>query len=258
LDEAQVQGALPLGWIYGSLLFSLRVAPSFALAPPFSLTQAPALFRLLFGVGLSAAVVAGDPAAARIGELDAAWLAQAAMREFALGLVFVLVLQLMFGALYTVGRTLDIQAGYGLAVVIDPTTGNQMPLIGTLLVYGAAATFFAVGGPNDLLRLMARSLSAIPLGEGVLPHDLGALTSFMTVIFAAALGVAGGAMLCLFLADMAVAALSRTVPQMNVLFLGLQVKTLLLLIVLPITLGLSAALLARMITLTLEAAPRLL
>ena len=45
---------------------------------------------------------------------------------------------------------------------------------------------------------------------------------------------------------------------MNVLILGFQAKTMITLLVLPATFGLSAALLVRMMRMTLEALPRLL
>jgi len=48
------------------------------------------------------------------------------------------------------------------------------------------------------------------------------------------------------------------VPQMNVLVLGLQVKTILILVVLPTTFGFAGALLARLARVTLEALPGLM
>ena len=241
------------------LLLGLRVAPVFALAPPFSLTRMPVSFRVLFGLGVAACLVAADPAATRIDEISAGYLVAAGARELLLGLVFVMAFQLMFGMLYIAGRTIDIQAGFGLALLIDPASQNQTPLVGTLFVYAAAAVFFALGGHQDLLRLMEASLRAIPLGTGQLHADaLERTAAFLGVMSATAFGVAGGAILSLFLADTAIALLSRTVPQMNVLVLGFQVKTLLLLLVLPVAFGMSGALFARMTTNTLEAIPGLL
>jgi flagellar biosynthetic protein FliR len=245
--------------VCASLLLGLRVSPVFALAPPFSLVRTPVLFRVLFGLGVSACLVAIDPVAARIDDLGVGNLIVVAARELLLGLVFVTAFHLMFGMLYAAGRTVDIQAGFGLAMLIDPTSQNQMPLVGTLFAYGAAAVFFAMGGHQDLLRMMDASLRAMPLGTGHLnPDGLARITVFLGVLSAAAFGVAGGAILCLFLVDAAIALLSRTVPQMNVLVLGFQVKTLLLLLVLPAAFGASGALLARMSTITLEAVRGLL
>jgi flagellar biosynthetic protein FliR len=247
-----------VNWVFSSLLLSLRVAPVFALAPPFSLTRVPVLFRVLFGIGISACIVSSLPAAALIGHVSPGSLVVTAARELFLGSIFVLAFQVTFGALYMAGRTIDIQAGFGLALLIDPSTRGQMPLIGTLFAYAAAAVFFALDGHLNLLRLMSASLQAIPLGAGHAPVGIGRLAAFMSAVFTTSLGVAGGAILCLFLADGAIALLSRTVPQMNVLVLGFQVKTILLLLVLPTTFGFAGALLARMAALTLEAIPRLL
>ncbi|MFI4973083.1 MAG: flagellar biosynthetic protein FliR [Caulobacterales bacterium] len=247
-----------VGWVFESALLSLRVSPVFALAPPFSLTQVPALLRVLFGVGIATALVSTDPNAARISDFSPGFLIAGSVRELGLGLIFVLAFQLMFAAVYVAGRTLDIQAGFGLAAVIDPSTGSQMPLIGSLLAYGAAAVFFAMDGHADLLRILAASLNAIPLGGGRFPTSLAPLLAFISAVFITSMGVAGGAILCLFLADVAIALVSRTVPQMNVLILGLQIKSLLVLIVLPTTIGIAGALLVRLARLTLEAIPRLL
>lgn len=241
-----------------SLLLSLRIAPMFAFAPPFSLVRAPALVRLLLGIGLAIAVVSGNPSLTSLADLSIGTLLVAAIRELMLGTIFVLAFQLTFGALYMAGRTIDIQAGFGLALVIDPTTRAQMPLAGTLFAYAAGAIFFALGGDRDLLRLIAASLEAIPLGATHAPLSIGPLAGFMSMVFITAFGVAGGTILVLFLADVAIAFLSRTVPQMNVLILGFQVKTLILLMVLPTSFGLAGALLARMTTMTLTAIPRLL
>lgn len=247
-----------VGWVFSSLLLSLRISPVFALAPPFSLTRVPALFRVFFGVAIAASLVAANPAAAAITDFSAGFLIATAVRELMLGSIFVLAFQLMFGALYMAGRTIDIQAGYGLALLIDPATKGQAPLVGTLFVYAAGAIFFAMDGHADLLRILATSLDAIPLGAWEIPNSLSPLMGLISAVFLTAFGVAGGTILCLFLADLAIAALVRTAPQMNALVLGFQVKTFLLLLVLPVTFGVAGALLARLAVLTLEALPRLL
>ena len=245
-------------WIFASVLLSLRIAPAFTFAPPFTLTRLSPLFRALFGLALAACMVSMAPAADLAFSLTAYDLVMSALRELAMGLVFVLALQVTFGALYVAGRVLDIQAGFGLAAVLNPTTGEQDPLIGSLFVYGAAATFFALGAQLDLLRIMRASLDAVPIGAWRFPGSLEPLTGFLAAAFAVAFGVAGGGILCLFLADLAIGLLSRTVPQMNVLILGLQVKTLLVLLVLPATFGAAGALLTRLAAVTLDSIPRLL
>lgn len=246
-----------LGWVAATLLLSLRVSPVLAFAPPFSLFRTPALVRVLVALGLSGVMAAALPGVAFTSTAPA-FLIEAAARELLIGATFVLAFQGAFAAIYVAGRTVDIQTGFGLAALVDPSSGAQTPLVGSLYAYAAAAVFFGVGGHLDLMRIIAASLEAIPLGQGVAPERLGPLSAFLGTVFGLAFGVAGGVILALFVADAAIALVSRTAPQMNALVLGFQVKTLLLMIALPLTLGISGALLARLAAVTLEALPALI
>lgn len=245
-------------WAVTALLLSLRVAPAFTLAPPFTLTRTPAPFRMFFGLGLAGLLAAGLGPAARLQVFDAGGLLAAGARELFLGSIFVLALRAAFAGLQVVGRTIDIQAGFGLAMVLDPQAQSQSPLTGTLLAYAAGVVFFAADGHLALLRLLSASVEAIPVGAAHAPTSLGPLTRFLSAVFMTSFGVAGAAILSLFLADVAIALMSRTLPQMNVLVLGLQVKTLLMLVLLPVLVGGSGALLARLIALTFDALPGLM
>ena len=239
-------------------MLSLRISPVFVLAPPFTLTRMPKLFLALFGLGIAATLVAAFPNTAQLQSVSTSIMIIGGARELMLGLVPVLVLQLMFGALYIAGRTIDIQSGFGLALLIDPTTRGQMPLIGTIFAYLAGAMFFAMNGHHELLRFFVASLDLVPLGGVQHGGHLAALLSYVFVIFLSGFGVAGGAILALFLTDLAVALLSRTVPQMNALLLGIQVKALLLFFVLPLMVSFSGVLLMQMITTALRTMKKLI
>lgn len=246
-----------IGYGFSAILLSLRVAPVFAFAPPFTLVRMPRTFRMLMALGIAACIVAANPAAAALRDVAPGALLVTAFAELMLGIIFMLAFQLCFAALQVAGRTVDIQAGFGLSLLIDPTTRGSMPLTGTLFVYAAAAIFFAADGHAELLRLMVASLDAIPLGAWQLAQSPAPLISFISLTFLSAFGVAGGVMLALLLCDLAITFLSRTVPQMNVLVLGFQVKTIVYLLVMPIVFGTAGALLARMTRITLETLPGL-
>jgi flagellar biosynthetic protein FliR len=149
--------------------------------------------------------------------------------------------------LLTAGRTVDVQAGYGLATLIDPGTRAQVPLVGTFFAYAAALIFFSAGGPADLLAIWGNSVAQVPLGAAAFGGKIGVLAAYMSAIFVMAFGAAGLLMLVLFLIDLSIALMSRTLPQMNVLILCFQVKTLATLAVLPIALALSTTLFLRML-----------
>jgi len=245
-------------WIVSCLLLGLRIAPVFAFAPPFTLTRMPRLFQMLMGLGLSVAVVSGLRQSALVADIRLSAIILAALREMALGTMFVLAFQAVFGALYLAGRTIDVQAGYGFALLVDPKSQAPVPLVGTLFAYAAAAAFFSFGGHIDLLRLMARSLDAIPLGQWTMPVSIAPVAQFLSLVFLTAFGVAGASILTMFLLDMTIALLSRTVPQMNVLVLGFQVKSLVLFLVLPLSFGFSGAVFLHLMALTIQSLPRML
>lgn len=239
------------------LLVSLRIVPTFAFSPPFTLVRIPATVRVLLGIALAAWLVAGHPAQSWQADYQAHGLAMTAIGELFLGIALSLALQIAFAALLTAGRAIDIQAGFGLAVLIDPATRTQMPLIGTLFAYGAGAVFFATGGPADLLAIWSDSLERVPLGSAVIGGDIALLGTYMSSAFVIAFGLGGLVILTLFLADLAIAFMSRTLPQMNVMVLGFQVKAMATLAVLPVSIALSGALFVRLLRYALDTMPKL-
>ncbi|WP_010545480.1 flagellar biosynthetic protein FliR [Sphingomonas elodea] len=239
------------------LLLSLRIVPMLGFSQPFTLLRIPALVRLILAISLSAWLVHGDPEATWRAPFWQAGLPMVAAGELFLGISLALALQIAFAALLTAGRTLDIQAGFGLAVLVDPTTRAQMPLAGTLFAYAGAAIFFAIDGPQSLLAVWAASVEKVPLGSASMGGDPAVLMDYMASVFVMAFGLAGIVLLTLFLLDLIVAFLSRTLPQMNVLVLGFQVKSIATAIALPFALSSSAALFAQVMRGALDAMSRL-
>lgn len=235
------------------LLCALRLGPCLAFAPPFTLVKTPASVRAVLITGLAAAMLPPIPPETYPRTVTA--LLTAALGELVVGLALALALQLGFAMIGVAGRSLDIQAGFGLAFMIDPTTRAQMPLIGALFVYAAAAIFFLTGAPQDLLATLAMSYRQVPLGGAMVPENIGALLGLLGGASILALGATGLAAAVLFAIDLVVAMLSRTLPQMNVLVLGFQVKAIATILVLPATIGLGAAAILRIIRLAIEAMP---
>lgn len=117
--------------------------------------------------------------------------------------------------------------------------------------------FFATSGPYDVLATFALSFQRIPVGQALTTPNVTELIAFLGTVSITALGVVGLAMLILFMVDVVIAMLSRTLPQMNVLVLGFQVKSIAALFLLPATLALGLATIARIIRLAIELMIRL-
>lgn len=240
------------------VLVSLRIAPVLAFAPPFTLLRIPVPVRVLLALALAMALVEGQPAAALSALEQGRSLLTLAFGELLIGGSVALALQLAFAAIAWAGGVVDAQAGFGFATMADPANQSEMPLAGTIFSYAAALVFFTSGGQYDLLALWHNSLSILPVGHGLLSGNMDALAALLGSVFTLALGLFGLVILTLFLLDLTIAFMSRTLPQMNMLLLGFQVKSIAMLVALPIALGLSISLSLRLLRLALESASRLL
>lgn len=238
--------------LMAALLVSLRLAPTLAFAQPFTLLRVPVLVRMMIAVGLALWIVDARPALT-VDRLAGASMVGIFFGEVAIGLSIALALQLAFAAILWAGRVLDIQAGFGLALLTDPTTQNNQPLVGTVLAYAAGVIFMTSGGLYDLLAVWVASVEALPLGYDAFQPDLTAMGSYIGSVFFLAVGLVGAAMMAIFLTDVVIGFMSRTLPQMNMLLLGFQVKAMVLLVTLPLAIAFSGALYLRIIRLALEA-----
>lgn len=237
-----------------ALLLSLRIGPVFVLAPPFSQTQVPVRVRvclvLALAFCLAHSVTPGVYA-------DHNVLLLAATSELFLGLTIAFGLQAAFAALSFAGRVLDVQAGYGLAMVIDPGSRGQAPMFGTILVLVAGLIFFATNGHLDLLRLIAALIDVLPVGQAHLPENPKAFISYFSIVMGMGLSAGAAVIVTLFLIDLSIAFLSRALPQMNALMLGLQVKTIVTLVVMALSAGLLVPVTMRLMSAALGLIPTL-
>ncbi|MEO1045886.1 MAG: flagellar biosynthetic protein FliR [Pseudomonadota bacterium] len=239
-------------WVMTVLLLGLRIGPLFIFAPPFTLLRIPVSVRLVLSLAISMWLTGLHPQNSYLAPFAEHGILATAAGELLLGASIALSFQVVFAALYTAGRTIDVQAGFGLATLIEPATRSRTPLIGTLFAYIAGIFFFTMNGPVEMLALWSASLNNIALGSAILTADPGLLMGHIATSFTIAFGLAAVVLLALFLTDMTVAAMAKTLPQMHVMLLGFQIKAMLLLIMLPISITSGATLFLRLIRLALD------
>jgi flagellar biosynthesis protein FliR len=234
----------------GTVLLALRIAPTFTLAPPFAQLRVPARVRIVLVLALAASMAAVAPSAPPTRSLVVA-----ACTELLLGALVAFGFQAAFAGLAFAGRTLDIQAGYGLALVIDPGTSNQAPLFGTMLTLLGGLLFFAMDGHIELVRLFVLLNHWVPPGSSVAFDAPARVVAMLGACIATGTAVVAAPMVALFMVDVVIAWLSRTLPQMNALMLGLQVKTAVTLLVTAASVGIAGPVILRLLRQAFEFAP---
>lgn len=134
--------------------------------------------------------------------------------------------QLVFAAIQLAGQLLDTQAGFGVVNVIDPQYGGQVPLLGNFQYILAILLFLVINGHHVLLSCLADSYRLLPVGGGV--HLKGPFYSFIFQLagdmFVTAFRIALPVLGALFIADLVMGVIARTVPQINIFIISIPLK----------------------------------
>lgn len=201
-----------------------RLSSLFLMTPLFSVAQVPFRIRLVFLLALSLTLVVG----LRLGvpEVPASLfeLLAAMIHEVLVGAALAFGIFAAFAAFLFGGRMLDLQMGFGVANLIDPSTNAQAPLIGTILNLTAVMVFFLLDGHHMIIRGLAYSLEQVPLGQGLEALNLQAIVFQFGQMFVFGLMLVAPAVFCLFLVDVGLAVAARTMPQVNIFIVGLPLK----------------------------------
>jgi len=162
-------------------------------------------------------------------------------REAVLGLALGLAVLILLSGMQLAGQIISQTAGMSLADVANPTFDTSVPLFSQILEMLALAIFFLVGGHRQVIDALLRSLTWMPPGHGRLPDDLvEALAAITAHSFEVGLRASAPVMVALLLATLVVALISRTLPQLNAVAVGLNFNALIVLGVFALCLGSTA------------------
>jgi len=220
-------------WVASVLLVSVRIAMLFIATHPFAGIPVPAIARVILILTLAAGLVGALNTV--VLNLDLISLGSLLLHESIVGAAIAAGLFSAFSAFQFAGRLLDFQIGFGIASLVDLATRNNAPLLGTALSMLAAVFFFAIDGHLALLRLLNLSITKLPPGTGIAELRLDVLVAQFATCFSFGMILVAPVVLCLFLIDIGMAFMSRTMPQMNVFVMSLALKALLGMTVLAIS-----------------------
>lgn len=216
-------------WLTSVFLLSLRLGALLMFTPVLAPAAVPARVRALLVLGLAAALTQALPSASVPPEVhllsQPGALFQAGFTELALGATMGVGIHLAFSAFTMAGRLLDVQIGFGLGQVIDPISNAQTPILATALNQVAVLLFFLVNGHHALLRGVAFSLERFPLGQPWPLHAaMGPILRQVGGLFTLALAMSAPVVVSILMVDLALGALARNLPQINMLTFGIPVK----------------------------------
>ena len=162
-------------------------------------------------------------------------------REAIVGLALGLAVMILLSGMQLAGQIISQISGLSLADVVNPTFETNVPIFSHVLELLALAIFFLVGGHRDVLDALLRSFAWMPPGEARLPSELvPALSQITAHSFEVGIRASAPVMVALLIATLIVALISRTLPQLNAVAVGLNFNSLIVLGVLGVCLGSAA------------------
>ena len=145
--------------------------------------------------------------------------------ELAVGLTIGFATQLIFTAVQVAGQVIGFQMGFAIVNVMDPATNQQVSVTAQFQNIMALLIFLAISGHHWLISASAASFDLIPImgfapKAGLVEMMLGLTKN----VFVTAVKIGAPVMAALFLLNVALGLVARTVPQMNVFIVGFPLQ----------------------------------
>lgn len=195
------------------LLASVRIVTWLALVPPFSTRAVPAMAKVILSLGLAFAI---GPSVAQDIPVGFVALMVNVLTQVAIGASMGFVTYLLFQAITMAGSMIDVFGGFSLALGFDPM-GMQMntvfgkfhQMLATMLLFASGAHLLVIGG-------LLRTFDFLPLGTTpVVTKPTEMIATAFGMAFAIAVQIALPMIAVLFIADLALALLTKVAPHLN-------------------------------------------
>ncbi len=159
------------------------------------------------------------------------------VNEIICGLLLGFSLYVTFACIQLAGELIDLRMGFALVNVLDPQSGENIPLVGQFKSMLATLVFLAVYGHHYLLKGLFNSYKLVPLGSYIsVNNSIDVILRICGNIFLLAFQMALPVIACLFIVDISFGFLARTIPQINIFSVGLPTKILLGILILCLAL----------------------
>ncbi|WP_284139965.1 MULTISPECIES: flagellar biosynthetic protein FliR [unclassified Virgibacillus] len=240
------------------LLVFIRVTAFFVVMPLFSYRTIPVPFKIGISFFLAFILYYTVDGSAIMFDSTYPFLI---LKEMLVGVLIGLIAYIIVSAIQIAGGFIDFQMGFAIANVIDPQTGAQSPLMGQYFYIIALLFLLSVNGHHLLIDGIFYSFEFIPL-DRFIPFQDGTIADFVITsfnkMFVIAFQISIPIVGCLFLVDVALGIIARTVPQLNVFVVGLPLKILVSFVVILFFMSLYVSLAKGLFSLMYETMHRLM
>lgn len=219
-------------------LVSARLLGVMAIAPAFERLGLTNTMRGAAAMAFAAPMVAVAPPSMFEAGLPTMFVGVGlALKEAMVGFLIGFIFGIPFWAAQAAGDIMDLQRGSTSATLIDPSSGTDAGVTGTLLTLAMLAMFFSADGVDVMVAAVYDSYLLWPLDrlwpQFELAHAFIVLRLLNDITFLGVL-MAAPIMAAMLLTDVVLAFVARAAPQLNIFSLSLALKNVVFMLLLVV------------------------
>lgn len=216
-----------VAYVSALFLIFLRVVSFFVALQVLFPNGLPNTVKILISLIISYFIVSTINYSNVTGDINNLIFAEQCVFEVLTGLVLGYLTNLVFMCGKVAGQFLDVQIGFSMVTLYDPMSQTETTLIERLMQMFSVVLFFLIDGHLILIKALIDSYNTVHIGSFILGSGAaGYVLNAFIQFFEIALRIAMPVVIILIIADIVLGLVSRTVPQLNVMILGLPLKVL--------------------------------
>jgi flagellar biosynthesis protein FliR len=202
----------------------IRVGTLFFLLPIFGARNIPVMWKAGLSFVIAIVLTPVVPAPQNL-PVTAPTIILGVISEVLMGFILAITIRMFFSATEMAGQFMSFQMGFSMAAAIDPQTGAQSNLLTQFLYIFTLLLFFAMDGHHMFIRIMANSFYSVPINNISFKPDIAyELIKSGTTMFILGIKISAPILVALFLSNLCLGIIARTVPQVNILMVGFPVN----------------------------------
>lgn len=216
------------------LLVLIRISGIFLISPFFSSQNIPNIMKAGFSFILSILLTLTLDVNPNIVETTFAVLL---VKELMVGFIIGFISYAFFSTFYVMGQIVDMKIGFGMVNVMDPQHKVQVPVMGNFYYILAFLLLLSINGHHIIINALIDSYKFIPVGRFTFKKNTAFfLVDILAKSFITGFKLSAPVVAIIFLTDLLLGILARTIPQMNVFVVGMPLKILIGLILISVSL----------------------
>lgn len=202
----------------------VRVSTLFFLLPLFGGRNIPSLWKAGLSFVMAIILTPVVPIPANL-PVSAPGIILGVLAEVLMGFILALTIRIFLTAPQMGGQFMSFQMGFSMARAVDPQTGTPSTVLTQFLYIFSILLFFSMNGHHMFIRIMASSFYSVPPNSISFQPAIGnELIKSGASMFVLGIKIAAPIMVALFLSNLCLGIIARTVPQVNILMVGFPIN----------------------------------